>query len=62
MTETDYDEMVAELAIETEIFESAIWTIKFICEAEKTTDAEKLESIKVSIERAFKRFEQEVKQ
>jgi hypothetical protein len=64
MTEDEYNEMVAEiaiLAIETEIFESAVWAIKFITEAEKTTDVEKLERIKEIINGAFKRVEQEVK-
>ena len=53
MTEAEYDEIAAE------IFESAMWTIKFTFAAEKSTDAEKLEQIRTIVSGAFKHAEEE---
>jgi len=53
MTETEYNEIAAE------IFESAMWTIKFTFAAEKSTDAEKLEQIYKVVSGAFRHIEEE---
>lgn len=53
MTETEYNEIAAE------IFESAMWTIKFTLAAKKTTDEEKLKQIQTVVSGAFKRIEEE---
>ena len=52
MTETEYNEIAAE------IFESAMWTIKFTFAAENSTDAEKLEQIYKVVSGAFKHVEE----
>lgn len=53
MTETEYNEIAAE------IFESAMWTIKFTLAAKKSTDDEKLSQIKAIVSGAFKRIAEE---
>lgn len=53
MTETEYNEIAAE------IFESAMWTIKFTLDAKKSTDEEKLSQIKTIVTGAFKRIAEE---
>ena len=53
MTETEYNEIAAE------IFESAMWTIKFTLDAKKSTDDEKLSQIKTIVSGAFNRIAEE---
>jgi hypothetical protein len=53
MTETEYNEIAAE------IFESAMWTIKFTLAAENSTDAEKLQQIRTVVSGSFKHAEEE---
>ena len=52
MTETEYNELTAE------VFESAIWNIKSAFDSKKTTDAEKLKQIKAIVREAVNRYEE----
>ena len=59
MTEAEYNKVIAELNIAAEIFESAMWTIKFTLAADKSTDAEKLQQIQTIVSGAFRQMEEE---
>ena len=59
MTETEYNKVIAELNIAAEIFESAMWTIKFTLAADRSTDAEKLQQIQTIVDGSFRQLEEE---